>query len=90
MTVCGRNVSSMSWLRLVATRIVVSRHHFLALYLCAVTPGRRICQLLRVMFLFFSIFSREFRQDDVRMIWITTFWPWGSNDAPPIVPSLFS
>lgn len=72
---------------LAAIRIVVPR---LASYLSTVTPGRSICQFLSMTFLFFSIFSRDLWQDDVRMIWITTFGPWGSNDAPPIVPSLFS
>ena len=41
-------------------------------------------------FLFFSIFAREFRQDNVRVIGIVTFWPWAGNDAPPIVAGLFS
>ena len=41
-------------------------------------------------FLFFSIFAREFRQDNVRVIWIATFWPWAGNDVSPIVAGLFS
>ena len=41
-------------------------------------------------FLFFSIFAREFRQDNVRVIWIATFWPWAGNDASSIVAGLFS
>lgn len=41
-------------------------------------------------FLFFSIFAREFRQDNVCVIRIATFRPWAGNDASPIVASLLS
>ncbi len=41
-------------------------------------------------FLFFSIFAREFRQDNVRVIGIAMFWPWTCNDVSPVITGLFS
>lgn len=52
---------------------------------------REACaSLLRMTFLFLSIFGRKFWEDDIRMIRIIVFWSWGSHDAPSIVTGLFS
>ena len=53
-------------------------------------PARSIRQFLRMTFLFFSILAREFRQDNVRVIWITTFWSWAGYDVTSIVAGFFS